>query len=178
MSDFSPGISRILLGRDRRQMTRASQALLVLTVYTVFAAVQHVEVLLGLIEASQSWPLTVWNLTGGICFYACIRSGLNLKLRTSHSLAIPQSLWAMVGIAWSYAITGPARGAVILILILVVVYSIFELTPAKARAVAATAFFMVVTVMVWKAWTDPGRYDPRVESIHMLFAGIVLAQPR
>jgi diguanylate cyclase (GGDEF)-like protein len=119
--------------------------------------------------------LTAWNLTGGICFYACIRSGLNLRLQTGRSLAIPQSMWAMVGITWSYAITGPARGAVILIMILVVVFTMFELNPSKARAVAAAAFAMLGTAMVWKALIDPTRYDPRVEGMHLLFSGIVLA---
>jgi len=175
MSAPASAISRLLLGSNPRQLLRLSQAVLVLAVYVVFAGVQHLEVLLGLIDASQSWALTAWNLTGGICFYAAIRSGLNLKLKSDRSLSIPQSMWAMVGITWSYAITGPARGAVILIMILVVVFSMFEQTPAKARAVAAAAYAMLGAVMVWKALTDPTRYDPRVEGMHLLFAGIVLA---
>jgi diguanylate cyclase (GGDEF)-like protein len=167
-------ITRLLLGSNPRQRMWISQAMLVLGVYVVFAGVQHLEVLLGLIDASQSWALTAWNLTGGICFYALIRSGLNLRLKTGRSLAIPQSIWAMVGISWSYAITGPARGAVILIMILVVIFAMFELTPSKARAVATAAFAMLGSVMVWKSLVDPTRYDPRVEGMHLLFSGIVL----
>ena len=169
MSVLASTISNLLLGNNPRQRMRISQAMLVLAVYVVFAGVQHLEVLLGLIDASQSWVLTAWNLTGGICFYACIRSGLNLRLKTGRSLAIPQSMWAMVGISWSYAITGPARGAVILIMILVVIFTMFELKPSKARAVAAVAFAMLASVMVWKALTDPTHYDPRVEGMHLLF---------
>lgn len=153
---------------------RLSQALLVLAVYVVFAGVQHVEVMVGLVRASESWALTAWNLTGGIAFYLCIRTGLNLKLKKGRSLAVPQSIWAMVGIAWSYAITGPARGAVILLMVLVVLFSMFELTPSKARAVAAFGFALLCTVMLWKGYTDPLRYDPRVEGMHLLFSGIVL----
>ena len=175
MSAPASAISRLVLGANPRQLMRVSQATLVLAVYVVFAGVQHLEVLLGLIDASQSWALTAWNLTGGICFYSCIRSGLNLRLKSDRSLAIPQSMWAMVGITWSYAITGPARGAVILIMVLVVVFAMFELTPAKARAVAAAAFAMLGTAMVAKALTDPSRYDPRVEGMHLLFSGVVLA---
>jgi diguanylate cyclase (GGDEF)-like protein len=171
----SAALTRLLLGGDPRQQLRVSQALLVLAVYLVFAVVQHAEVVLGMIDATQSWSLTAWNLTGGIGFYAGLRSGLNLRLKAGRSLAIPQSAWAMVGITWSYAITGPARGAVILIMILVVVFTMFELTPGKARAVAATAFAMLAGTMVWKAAVDPARYDPRVEAMHLLFSGIVLA---
>ncbi|MDM0058886.1 hypothetical protein [Variovorax fucosicus] len=148
-------VSKLLLGDDPRQRMWISQAILVLAVYVVFAGVQHLEVVLVLIDASQSWALTTWNLVGGIGFYLCIRSGLNLRLKTGRSLAIPQSIWAIVGITWSYAITGPARGAVILIMILVVIFTMFELAPSKARAVAGTAFVMLCTVMVWKALTDP-----------------------
>jgi diguanylate cyclase len=175
MSAPASAFSKLLLGTDRRQAVRGSQALLALAVYVVFAAVQHLEVLLGLIDRSESWALTAWNLSGGVFFYACIRSGMNLSLKTGRSLAIPQSIWAMVGIAWSYAITGPARGAVILIMMLVVMFAMFELTPGRARAVAGGAFAMVGTVMVWKGLTDPSRYDPRVEAMHLLFSGVVLA---
>lgn len=175
MSPLAPSLTRLLLGDDPRQKWRASQSLLVLAVYLVFAVVQHAEVMLGMIDASQSWKLTTWNLVGGFTFYGCIRSGLNLRLTSGRSLAIPQSVWAMVGITWSYAITGGARGAVILIMILVVVFTMFELTPGKARAVAATAFTMLAATMAYKALTDPMRYDPRVEAMHVLFSGIVLA---
>jgi len=168
-------VSKLLLGSDPRQLLRVSQAMLVLAVYVVFACVQHAEVLLGLVDARQSWALTAWNLAGGIGFYGFIRCGLNLRLKTGRSLAIPQSMWAMVGITWSYAITGPARGAVVLIMILVVVFAMFELKPSKARAVAGGAFAMLGAVMVWKALNDPTRYDPRVEGMHLLFSGIVLA---
>ncbi|MEQ1806283.1 MAG: diguanylate cyclase [Burkholderiaceae bacterium] len=163
-----------MLGSDPRQLLRVSQALLVLAVYVVFAGVQHMEVVLGLIDPAQSWPLTAWNLIGGIGFYVCLRSGMNLRLKKGRSLALPQSIWAMVSITWSYAITGPARGAVILIMILVVVFTMFEMPAEKARAVAAAAFAMLGTVMVCKALTDPARYDPRVEGMHLLFSGIVL----
>jgi diguanylate cyclase len=175
MSAPASAISKLLLGSDRRQSVRLSQALLALAVYVVFAGVQHLEVLLGLIDPAESWPLTAWNLGGGVFFWACIRCGLNLKLKTGRSLAIPQSVWAMVGITWSYAITGPARGAVILIMMFVVMFAMFELTPAKARAVAGGAFAMLATAMMWKSVTDPGRYDPRVEAMHLLFSGVVLA---
>jgi diguanylate cyclase len=168
-------IRRLLLGNNPRQLLRVSQTLLVLAVYVVFAGVQHLEVVLGMIDASQSRALTIWNLAGGTLFYLCIRSDLNLRLKRSRSLAIPQSMWAMVGITWSYAITGPARGAVILIIILVVVFTMFELKPAKARAVAGTAFAMIGTTMILKAMSDPVRYDPRVEFMHLLFSAIVLA---
>jgi diguanylate cyclase (GGDEF)-like protein len=174
MSSLALALSTLLLGKDRQQATRASQALLVLTLYATFAAVQQFEVVLGMMDEAQSWRLTAWNIGGGTFFYSFIRGGLNLRLKRGRSLAVPQSIWAMVGITWSYAITGPARGAVILIMILVVVFTMFELDMSKAWAVAASAFVLLGSVMGWKALTDPTRYDPRVEVMHLIFSGVVL----
>ena len=165
---------KLLLDEEPRQRLRASQALLALVVYVVFAGVQHLEVLMGLIDADASWRLTVFNLSGAVVFYAVIRSGLNLRLRHDRALSVPQMLWAMTGIAWSYAITGPARGGVILIMLLIIVFGMFALTPRQARVIAASGFGLLGSVMLWKALTDPAHYDPRVEALHFAFAGIVM----
>jgi diguanylate cyclase (GGDEF)-like protein len=166
-----------LLGTEPRQRLRASQSALALLVYLAFALVQHAEVRMGLMDAADSWRLTAWNLGGATVFFLLIRSGLNLRLapERDRALTMPQSLWAMVGICWSYAITGPARGAVILILLLVLIFGSFSLKPREARVLAATGFVLLAGVMVFKALTDPARYDPRIEGLHLLFAGIVMA---
>jgi diguanylate cyclase len=168
-------LRQFLLGTEVRQQLRASQALLVLAVYLAFALGQHAEVLMGLIDEAASWRLTAWNLAGGLVFYLLIRSGLNRRLPRDKALGAPQSLWALVGISWSYAITGPARGSVLLILLLVLIFGMFSQTPRQSLRMVATAFVLIGGVMLWKALTDPGRYDPRVEAVHFVFAGIVMA---
>jgi diguanylate cyclase (GGDEF)-like protein len=64
---------------------------------------------------------------------------------------------------------------VILIMVLVVVFTMFDLPPSRSRGIAGAAFVMLGSVMVWKALTEPARYDPRVEGMHLLFSGVVLA---
>jgi len=161
-------------GMQRQQRLRASQTLLALLVYAVFAVVQHMEVLAGMIDEAASWRLTAWNLTGGVGFYLAIRSGINLRVEADPALTVPQMLWAMVGITWSYAITGPARGGVLLIMTLVLLFGIFTLPPRRSRMLAGLAFALLAATMAWKGWTDPARYDPRVEVMHFVFAAIVL----
>ena len=165
----------LLHGTDPRQTLRVSQSLLVLVVYAVFAVVQHVEVLAGLIDEADSWRLTAWNLSGGLGFYLFTRSGLSRGYADDRVLTLASSLWAMVGISWSYAITGPARGGVILIMCLVLNFGMFSLRPQQARSLALAGFGMIGSVMVWKAVNDPARYDPRIEALHFVFAGIVMA---
>jgi diguanylate cyclase len=157
------------------QKPRAAQALLALVMYVMFAGVQHVEVLLGLVDAGNSLHLTIFNLVGGVTFYAVVRSGMNLRLHHDRSLALPQMAWAMTGICWSYAITGPARGGVILIMLLIIVFGMFTLTARQARVVAAAGIGMLGSVMLWKAVTDPAHYDPRVEGLHFTLSAFVMA---
>jgi diguanylate cyclase (GGDEF)-like protein len=157
-----------------RQRLRASLALVALVVYVVFAGVQQLEVMMGLVDAADSWRLSAFNVGGGLMFYGLMRSGLNRHVRGDPSLNFPQMLWAMTGISWAYAITGPARGGVILIMMLIIVFGMFALTAGQARVIAATGFAMLGGVMLCKALTDPVRYPPRVEILHFAFAGIVM----
>ncbi len=177
MKAFLRTAGELMLGTEPKQRLRTGNALLALVVYMLFAGVQHAEVLLGLIDEAASWPLTAWNLGGGIGFVFIVRGGLNLKLarKGDPGLSIPQMLWAITGICWSYGITGPARGAVILILLPVLIYCVFSLNARQSRKLTAAAFVMLAAVMLFKAATDPARYDPRVEAMHLLFAAIVMA---
>jgi diguanylate cyclase (GGDEF)-like protein len=158
------------------QRLRVSQAGLALGIYAVFALVQHVEVLLGMVDEAASWRLTAWSLTGGVGFYLLLRCGANLRWRAlGRKLPVLQSLWAAVAIAWSYAITGPARGAVLLIMLIVIVFAMFRLPSRRVRQVALTGVVLIGGVMLYKSITDPLRYDPRVEAMHFLFFAIVMA---
>ena len=158
-----------------RQRVRASQSLLVLLVYVFFAALQHTEVLFGLIDRTQSLRLTLVYLGGAAAFYAAIRSGLNERLRIDPSLTVAQISFGFVIAAGSYAITGPARGAVMTLMVVGMVYGMFALTERQSRRLALFAFAILGATMVFKTLTDPARYPPVVEGVHLVFAAIVMA---
>ena len=165
----------VVLGPPGRQRVRASQSLLALVVYVLFAGVQHAEVLLGLIDFDESRRLMVIMLSGSLLFYAVIRSGLNERVASDPSLTLAQTAFGVLGSAGWYAITGPARGAVMTLQVLILVFAMFALRPAQSRALAALAFALLAAVMAWKSRTDPLRYPPAVELTHAVLAGIVLA---
>ena len=165
----------VLIGTDPRQQLRVSQALLVLVMAVLFAGVQEAEVAVGLVRAQDSWPLTVFSLCGASAFYAVLRAGWNLRLRRDRSMSVPQTVWATLSLTWSYAITGPARGAIILIMVSVIMFGMFSLTRRAQAVLAGFAMLLLAAVMVWKSGTEPARYDPRVEAMHFLFALIVMA---
>jgi diguanylate cyclase (GGDEF)-like protein len=163
-----------LLGPAGPLRVRSSMALTALVVYALFALLQQGEVMLGLIDFSESNWLTLFNLSGGLGFYALIRSELSVQLSSEPSLTLPQMVFAIVSITWSYSITGPARGAVIAIMILVIMFGMFILQPVQARSLALLAIVLLGGAMLWRARTVPLRYPPREEGVHFLFTLIVL----
>jgi diguanylate cyclase (GGDEF)-like protein len=175
MSRTAPGspLAKLALGPAGHQRVRVSQALLALAVYALYALVQHAEVLLGLLDLRQSNWLTAFDLAGALGFYLCVRSGLSRRLSKDPSLTLAQGGFALCAITWSYAITGPARGAVLSILVLVILFGMFSLSRRQARALALAGLLMLAGVMIWRAATEPQRYEPRVEVIHFLFTVMV-----
>ncbi len=162
-------LADFVLGRPGHQRVRASQTMLSLVMFTAFAGIQHAEVMMGLIDPWQSHVLTAFNLGCSITFYLLIRSGLNLRLAVDPSLTLPQCLLGMVSVSWSYAITGQARGGVMMLLILVMFFGVFALSPRQAGGVAAFGIGLLVCVMGWRALAGSPRYDIRVELSHFLF---------
>ena len=163
-----------LLGPQGRQRSRVRQSLFVLGLYLVCAIVQHAEVLLGLIELQASNRLTAFNLGGSIAFVAVFRSGLNQRYARDPSLTLPQCAFAIVALSISYAITGAARGAVMGLVTMILVFSIFTLSAREVVRLSLFAFAVLAGVMLWKANTDPQRYPPAVEAIHFVLAGVVI----
>lgn len=166
-------VADLVLGQGRRQRVLVSQTLLALAVFLVCAAVQQFEVMLGLMDAQASNWLTAYNLGGALTFVAVIRSGLSQGWQDA-SLTMPQSAFALSSICWSYAITGPARGAIMSIMIVVILFGMFSLKPRQARLLAFGGFFGLAAVMAWRSRGAQPIYDPRVELMHFVFAAIVM----
>ncbi len=163
-----------MLGAPGPLRVRTSIALIPLVIFVLFAFVQHGEVVLGLIDLDESNALTAFNLSSTFGFYLLARSGLSARLSSDPFLTLPQILFAMCSITWSYAITGPARGAVIAIMVVTLLFGMFGLPPRMAPRLALLAFVSLASVMVWRGATLPQRYDPTVEAVHALFAAIVI----
>ena len=119
--------------------------------------------------------LTAFYMTGALGFHLVIRSGLNQRLSDDPSLTLPQMVLGVLAATGSYAITGPARGAVMSLMVMILVFGMFALRPRQARRLAVFACALLGATMVWKGWTEPARYPPEVEAVHLLFAVITLA---
>jgi diguanylate cyclase len=173
MNGFASSVDALVLGPPGHRRVRVSQVLVALVVYVVFAVVQQAEVALGFIDARASNLLTLFNLAGTFGFYLLIRSGMSEAL-ADPAMTVPQMVWGVVSMAGSYAITGPARGAVMTLMVLILVFGMFALRPTHARGLTGLAFVLLSAVMLWKSRVDPLRYPPLVEAVHFAFAVIVL----
>jgi diguanylate cyclase (GGDEF)-like protein len=167
------GLTARLLGPPGPQRTRLAHALLSWLVYALFAAGQHAEVLMGLVDERASWQLTAFYMTGSTLFCLAVRSGWNERLRDP-SMTVAQGVLGIVAVAWSYAITGPARGALLTIPMTILMFAMFKLGPRGSAVFSGATLLLFASVMGWKAHSDPLRYDPRVEVVHLVFALIVL----
>lgn len=169
-------LSRLVLGQAGRQRLRVVMVLLTMAIYVVFAILQHVEVMLGFIDARASAWLTAYYLGGSLLFYALMRSGYSVRLSPREpSLTFWQTLHGVLAMVGAYAITGPARGAVLAILVLVLAYGMFSLSVRQAGLLAGVALVALCTAMAWKSQTEPARYPPWVEAVHLAFGVIVLS---
>ena len=167
-------LSLLVLGPPGRKRLRMWTPTLALAIYSVFAVLQHAEVLLGFIDARSSAWLTGYNLAGTLVFYFLIRSGWSERMSSDPSLMFLQIMHGVVATVWSYAITGPARGAVLAILVLLLAFGMFGLSVRQARRLAVGSGVALAATMAWKCQTDPLRYPLWVEAVHMGFAVIVL----
>jgi diguanylate cyclase (GGDEF)-like protein len=166
----------LLLGRDPRQRMRASQTLLALTLIALFALVQQFEASSGLVPHSAAKWLSLFNVGSSLMFFLLIRSGINLRLAPREpSMTFPQCVCAITSMAWAYAISGPVRGGLLAVLILIILFGgLFQLRAAQTRHLSLYAFLLLATVMGWRTQIASERYDPQVELVHFAFTVLVL----
>lgn len=164
-----------LLGATSAQRARASHSLLATLLFIVFAGIQQFEVSAGLIDQVDSNWLSLYSVAGGMAFFVFVRSGWNLRFTADPSLSFAQCLFGVTAICFSYAITGPARGAIMAIMLLILAFSMFALRPARIHQLSGSAVCMLGTVMLWKGVADPVRYPAAVEITHAMIAVVLMS---
>ena len=142
--------------------------------YVLYSTVQVVEVAFGLLDRATSDALIVAMALNTLTFYALYRSGLNERYGRDPGMSLPQILIGCALSLWSYSVTGPARGAILLILASTLMYGVFSLKPRHSRGLVAAALAGLGGVMVWCTTRDSAPYPWRLELVHFLFATIVM----
>jgi diguanylate cyclase (GGDEF)-like protein len=108
-----------------------------------------------------------FTLGGALLSYVLIRSGWSRRL-ADPSLTMPQIVHAVTCCALGYALVGPMRGAVFPILMITVMYGMFQLRAAQALSVSLYALLLFGATMAVMIRLQPHIYVPTVEIGHYM----------
>ncbi len=152
------GREPVLRERTRQQLLTVPLALAGMALLVYARAIYPVPP--GLWWAWQASVLA-WNVLA----YALVRSRWSERLQEPALLAW-QIAYGMASASWAYVMVGPYRPLVIPIMLVILIYCMFELSAKVSRALAiwsqvCLGVGCLVGVFVW-----PGDFDPRTELLH------------
>jgi diguanylate cyclase (GGDEF)-like protein len=170
---FRQRLGDALFTTDPRQRLRLQQALLAM-------GLMALSVLVFVYAAQVAGTPTPWvvawglvSLTGMAAMWGAIRSGVSQRW-ADPSLTVPQMLFAVTSGAVAYTLTGPVRGATFPVLMVILVFGMFQLRPRNATLVSVYTLLLFGAAMVWKARTEPQVFVPAVEWGHFLMLAAML----
>ena len=133
----------------------------------------HFFVWAGIARAKPVWAWSAISLGGMAIFWLLIRSGWSRRSRDP-SLTVPQMLYAIACSALAYAILGEGRGGVFPIVMVILMFGMFVVTPMQMRWVSGFAVVLFGATMGAMAWFDPRGYPPRIELGHFLMVATMV----
>ncbi len=157
----------LLLTTDPVQRLRLAQAGLAMLMLAVSVIGMHYFVWVGIARTGPVWAWTAASLGGMVVFFALIRSGWSRRWREP-SLTVPQMLYALVCGALAYALLGPARGGVFPIVMVILMFGMFVVTPGEMVRVSLFTVLLYGATFALMSLLAPAVYRPAVELGHFL----------
>jgi diguanylate cyclase (GGDEF)-like protein len=165
--------SQLLFGADPRLRRLlfywAGSALL----YLIAIAVLLQQVRSGAVAPGGARWLIAFGLGGVLFFFALVRFSFALGI-APRQLAVLQALFAFVCTIGAYAVFGETRGAVLMIMLVVMVFCTFSMRPRATLGLCGAAIVLLGVAMAWLAWRDPLAFPARVELMHFALAACCL----
>jgi diguanylate cyclase len=162
-----------LFTTDATQRLRLQQAGLAVLLMVVSVGIL---VYAAHVAGTPAMPVVVWaivSVSGLVAMLVAIRSGWALN-RADPSLTLPQMLFAITSGALAYGMAGAMRGVAFPVLMVILVFGLFQLKPRRVTAVSLYALVAFGVVMWWEATHDPDVYAPAVELGHFLMLAAML----
>jgi diguanylate cyclase len=162
-----------LLTTDATQRLRLAQAGLAMVLMLFSIAILVYAARVG---GAPRLPVVVWatlSLGGMAAFFIAIRGGWSRRL-TDPSLTLPQMVFAITSGALGYAMAGPLRGATFPVLMVILMFGMFQLQPRSVARVCLYAAGLFGAVMLLMAWRRPLVYEPAVELGHFMMLAAML----
>ena len=167
-------LADLLLGNDAKVRLSLSRFFAAAAVYAFCCALAVLAVWWKLSDPLVAMVLCVINLVATLGFYVAMRSGWSKRFRDP-AMTMPQMVFAIVAISYSYAAAAPVRGAVTLLMALVLVFGAFTVSQRNCRRLGWLAVGGLAMVMAVGSLRSPDVFAPRIELIHFLLSAAVLS---
>ena len=173
MGRLIDGLTDALLTTDPTQRVRLSQAVLAMGLMAAGLAAMNYFAWAGIAPPRPVRWWTAVALVGMVVFFVLIRSGWSRRLRDP-SMTVPQMVFAIACSAAAYALLGAGRGGVFPIVMVILMFGMFVVSPTQMRGVSVYAVVVFGLTMAVMAWRQPGSYTAPVEFGHFLMVATMM----
>lgn len=163
----------IVCGRDHDVRVRVQHQMPANIVYGCCAALLLLSMQLSLMPRDRGLLLLTLMVLGQAIFFALLRSGRTLRWRDP-GMMLPQNLLSLACIALAYTVMGPIRGTSIILMLLVLIYGMFTLSPREALVLGGVAMAVLGGTMATMATAYPREFAPHEEGLRFWVMLVVL----
>lgn len=141
--------------------------------YVIAAVALNLQVRSGSVDPGGARALISFGVGGMALFFFVVRFSLALGI-VPRSLAVMQALFAIACTIGAYALLPEVRGALLMIMLVVMVFCTFSLRPRATLGLCATAIVSLGMAMLWLSSHDPATFPRPVELMHFALASCSL----
>jgi diguanylate cyclase (GGDEF)-like protein len=152
-----------VFGHDRATRARTAAILLCALMYAICCSAAYYAASINLMRPFAPNLLLATSVPAYAVFYYLVRFGKTKHLKDP-TLMLPQNVFALIAIAFAYTAVGPNdRGAVLVLIALVMVFGMYTHTPKQSVQLGVMAMLLLGMSMGILAHIDPGYYPPELE---------------
>jgi diguanylate cyclase (GGDEF)-like protein len=168
-------LTRLFIGEDRQLQRLLAYWAATCAFYAVCMVLMLLQIQNGTADRAAATALIWFGSTSVVACYLLIRASKALRVPPAR-LAVLQAFVALGCNVAAYAISGPIRGASLMVLLVVLVFCTFSLRPRQTLALCASTICALGITIAWMVIHDPLRYPASIEVIHFgLAASSLLA---
>jgi diguanylate cyclase (GGDEF)-like protein len=158
-------LARLFIGEDRQLRRLLGYWAATCVFYAVCMVLMLGQIHNGAAGRKAATVLSWLGMASVVGCYLLIRASKALRIPPAR-LAVLQALIALGCNVAAYAISGPIRGASLMVLLVVIVFCTFSLRPRQTLALCASAIGALGATIAWLVIHDPLRFPLEVEAVH------------
>ncbi|MDL2356956.1 MAG: diguanylate cyclase [Pseudomonadota bacterium] len=166
-------LARLFIGADPQLRRMLGYWAATGVFYTVCLGLMLVQIRAGTADRAPAIFLCWLGMSSVLGCYVLIRVSRVLRILPAQ-LAVLQALIALGCNVAAYAISGPVRGASLMVLLVVIVFCTFSLRPRATLALCAGTIVALGATIGWHVIHDPLHFPAQLEAVHFGLAAASL----